>query len=49
MYGDGMKIYVLIAEAIGVVIACTGVFMLNVPLGLIASGLAIVGMIEANA
>ena len=49
MYGDGMKLSLLIAEAIGVVTACVGVFMVNVPLGLIASGLAVVAMIEANA
>jgi hypothetical protein len=49
MYGDGMKLSFLIAEAVGVVTACVGVFMVNVPLGLIASGLAVVAMIEANA
>jgi hypothetical protein len=49
MYGERMKVYLLIAEAVGVVTACTGVFMINVPLGLIASGLAVVAMIEANA
>jgi len=39
----------IIAEAIGVVIACTGVFMIHIPTGLIATGLAIVAMIEGNA
>lgn len=46
-YGDGMKL--LIAEAVGVCIACAGVFMIHVPSGLIVSGAAIVAMIEANA
>jgi hypothetical protein len=49
MYGDGMKLKLVIAEAIGVLTACIGVFMINIQLGLIASGLAIVAMIEANA
>jgi hypothetical protein len=38
----------LIAEAIGVVIACAGVFMIHFPSGLIVSGVAVVAMIEAN-
>jgi len=49
MYGDCMKLKIVIAEAIGVLTACIGVFMINMKLGLIASGLAIVAMIEANA
>jgi hypothetical protein len=49
MYGDGMKLKLVIAEAIGVLTACIGVFMINIELGLIASGLAVVAMIEANA
>lgn len=49
MYGDGMKLKLVIAEAIGVLTACIGVFMINIQLGLIASGLAVVAMIEANA
>jgi hypothetical protein len=39
----------LIAETIGLVVACTGVFMIHVPSGLIASGVAIIAMIEVNA
>lgn len=39
----------IIAEAIGVVIACAGVFMIHVPSGLIVTGAAIVAMIEVNA
>ena len=49
MYGDGMKRKLLIAEAFGVLTACIGVFMINIELGLIASGLAVIAMIEANA
>ena len=49
MYGDCMKRKLVIAEAIGVVTACIGVFMFDVSLGLIATGCAVVGMIEANA
>jgi hypothetical protein len=49
MYGDGMKLKLVIAEAFGVLTACIGVYMFNIKLGLIASGLAIVAMIEANA
>ena len=46
LYGDGMRM--IIAEAVGVVIACAGVFMIHVPSGLIVTGVAIVAMIEAN-
>lgn len=49
MYGDCMKRKLVIAEAFGVLTACIGVFMINISLGLIASGCAIVAMIEANA
>jgi hypothetical protein len=49
MYGDCMKRNLFIAEAVGVVTACIGVFMFNISLGLIASGCAVVAMIEANA
>jgi hypothetical protein len=46
-YGDGMKL--LIAETIGLVIACAGVFMIHIPSGFIVTGVAVVAMIEANA
>jgi hypothetical protein len=39
----------LIAETIGLVVACTGVFMIHVPSGLIVTGLSLIAMIEANA
>lgn len=39
----------LIAETIGVVIACAGVFMIHIPSGFIVTGVAVVAMIEANA
>jgi hypothetical protein len=38
----------LIAEAIGVVVACAGVFMIHIPSGFIVTGVAVVAMIEAN-
>lgn len=38
-----------IAEAFGVLIASAGVFMIHVPTGFIATGAAIIVMIEANA
>ena len=51
MYGDSMKRawFYLLAETVGLIIACTGFFMVHTSLGLIASGLAIVAMVEARA
>jgi uncharacterized membrane protein YgaE (UPF0421/DUF939 family) len=51
MYGDSMKRawFYLLAETVGLIVACIGVFMVHTSLGLIATGVAIVAMVEARA
>jgi hypothetical protein len=44
-----MRLFSVVAEAIGLCIACAGVFMIHIPSGLIVTGLAVVAMVEARA